>query len=49
MGAVLLQVLKKDALQMKERELFTLFHLHPDRLKTTVENLEQRLQVHSVS
>ncbi|XP_025110794.1 LOW QUALITY PROTEIN: HAUS augmin-like complex subunit 3 [Pomacea canaliculata] len=43
------KVLKKDALQMKERELFTLFHLHPDRLKTTVENLEQRLQVHSVS
>nr|KAG5710274.1 hypothetical protein BaRGS_008990 [Batillaria attramentaria] len=41
--------LKKDVLQTKERELFTYFHLHPDRLRKTVDNLEQRLQAQSVS
>ncbi|KAL8622463.1 hypothetical protein ACOMHN_034128 [Nucella lapillus] len=42
------KALKKDVLQTKERELFTYFHLHPKRLKQTVENLETRLQAHSV-
>ena len=43
-----LQALKKDVLQTKERELFTYFHVQPERLKQTVENLEKRLQAHSV-
>ncbi|XP_076440782.1 HAUS augmin-like complex subunit 3 [Babylonia areolata] len=42
------KALKKDILQTKERELFTYFHLHPERLKQTVDNLEKRLQAHSV-
>ena len=43
------QALKKDVLQTKERELFTYFHLRPERLKQTVDNLEKRLQVHSLT
>ena len=42
------QTLKKDVLQTKERELFTYFHLHPERLKQTVDSLEKRLQAHSI-
>ncbi|KAK7100825.1 HAUS augmin-like complex subunit 3 [Littorina saxatilis] len=42
------KALKKDALQAKERDLFVYFHLHPQRLKQTVENLEKRLQAHKV-
>ena len=48
MGLLCGQALKKDVLQTKERELFTYFHLNPERLKQTVDSLEKRLQAHSI-